>query len=147
MKIKTFLLSIMMIILIISLSSCSNTQNYNFEDPYTFTINQAQKDEYIANIGKTITNEKIVYLIENNIYKTYVVYTFENNEVLTKTCYHFFDTQEDFRNYFYNYNISLDGNYNEVLESILLISTKYINLNSKSFNDIYYSIKDTYSII
>lgn len=147
MKIKSIILSILIIILIISLSSCSNTQGYNYEDPYTFTINQEQKELYITNIGNTITNEKIVYLIENTNYTTYVVYTFEKNIVISKTCYHFFNNQEDFRNYFDNYNISLDGNYNEVIENILLISTKYNNLNNKSFNDIYTSIKDIYKII
>lgn len=147
MKIKSIILSILIIILIISLSSCSNTQGYNYEDPYTFTINQEQKEAYITNIGNTTTNEKIVYLIENTNYTTYVVYTFEKNIVTSKTCYHFFNNQEDFRDYFDNYNISLDGNYNEVIENILLISTKYTNLNNKSFNDILNSIKDVYKII
>lgn len=147
MKNKHLLYILFIFISIITISSCSSTKEYDYSDPFSFIIDQAAKDNYISDIGVSINNEKLVYIIEEENYTSYIVYEFEKGIAITKTCYHFFNDLEHFREFFESYNISLDGSYNEVIESILLISTKYTTLNEKTYTEIYTSIMNSYTIL
>lgn len=147
MKSKNLLYILFILILVITVSACSNANEYDYTDPFTFTIDQEAKDNYIANIGVSINNEKLVYFIEQENCISYVVYEFEKGIAVTKTCYHFFNDIEKFRDFFNSYNISLDGSYNEVIEDILLISTKYTNLNEKTYGEIYTVVMDSYTLL
>lgn len=149
MKNKTsiILILIMLLITTLSLSSCTQTNDINYTDPYEFTLNTTLREERINAIGTTSTGKTLIYVTQTQISKTYFVYTFDNNKCTHKYIHTFYNDLDSFRKYFETYDYRVDGTYYEINESILLVSTFFEIQKEITYADLYKVVSTKYEIV
>jgi hypothetical protein len=130
----------------LTITSCKKEQD-RIEDNYNFILNVEKQNAKIAELGKTITNQQLIYLQEDSSTLIYVKYNFTENMSTQKIIYRFFNDLDEYRLFFNQYDNFLDGNFLEVNEEILMIATTYQYIDKKSFSQLYDVIHHQYVII
>ena len=137
---------ILSFLMILTITSCKKEQD-RIEDNYNFILNVEKQNAKIAELGKTITNQQLIYLQEDSSTLIYVKYNFTENMSTQKIIYRFFNDLDEYRLFFNQYDNFLDGNFLEVNEEILMIATTYQYIDKKSFSQLYDVIHHQYVII
>ena len=132
--------------MILTITSCKKEQD-RIEDNYNFILNVEKQNAKIAELGKTITNQQLIYLQEDSSTLIYVKYNFTENMSTQKIIYRFFNDLDEYRLFFNQYDNFLDGNFLEVNEETLMIATTYQYIDKKSFSQLYDVIHHQYVII
>ncbi|MEI3527045.1 MAG: hypothetical protein V8R15_03110 [Bacilli bacterium] len=114
----------------LTITSCKKEQD-RIEDNYNFILNVEKQNAKIAELGKTITNQQLIYLQEDSSTLIYVKYNFTENMSTQKIIYRFFNDLDEYRLFFNQYDNFLDGNFLEVNEEILMIATTYQYIDKK----------------
>ena len=146
MKMSKYIILILSFLMILTITSCKKEQD-RIEDNYNFILNVEKQNAKIAELGKTITNQQLIYLQEDSSTLIYVKYNFTENMSTQKIIYRFFNDLEEYRLFFNQYDNFLDGNFLEVNEEILMIATTYQYIDKKSFSQLYDVIHHQYVII
>ena len=144
MKISKYIILILSFLTIMTITSCNKD---SIEDNYRFILNVDKQNAKILELGKTITNQQLIYLQEETSKLVYVKYDFTNNVATQKMIYRFFNKLDDYRLFFNQYNNFLDGSFFEVNEEILMIATIYQYIDKKSFSQLYEILSNQYIII
>ena len=144
MKISKYIILILSFLTIMTITSCNKN---SIEDNYRFILNVDKQNAKILELGKTITNQQLIYLQEETSKLVYVKYDFTNNVATQKMIYRFFNNLDDYRLFFNQYNNFLDGSFFEVNEEILMIATIYQYIDKKSFSQLYEILSNQYIII
>ena len=146
MKMSKYIILILSFLMILTITSCKKEQD-RIEDNYNFILNVEKQNAKIAELGKTITNQQLIYLQEDSSRLIYVKYNFTENMSTQKIIYRFFNDLDEYRLFFNQYDNFLDGNFLEVNEEILMIATTYQYIDKKSFSQLYDVIHHQYVII
>ena len=146
MKMSKYIILILSFLMILTITSCKKEQD-RIEDNYNFILNVEKQNAKIAELGKTITNQQLIYLQEDSSTLIYVKYNFTENKSTQKIIYRFFNDLDEYRLFFNQYDNFLDGNFLEVNEEILMIATTYQYIDKKSFSQLYDVIHHQYVII
>ncbi len=146
MKIFKYLFLVLLILGILSFSSCQKN-SIDEKDNYKFTLDINKQQEKVIEIGKTEVNKELIYINKSSNQTIYVKYEFNNGFSNKKIIYRFFDNLEDYYSFFNKYDVFLDGNFYEINEDVLLVATIYQSIDSKSFNELYEKIDTCYTII
>ncbi|MBS1363470.1 MAG: hypothetical protein HPY96_04455 [Bacilli bacterium] len=146
MKMSKYIILILSFLMILTITSCKKEQD-RIEDNYNFILNVEKQNAKIAELGKTITNQQLIYLQEDSSTLIYVKYNFTENMSTQKIIYRFFNDLDEYRLFFNQYDNFLDGNFLEVNEEILMIATTYQYIDKKSFSQLYDVIHHQYVII
>lgn len=146
MKMSKYIILILSFLMILTITSCKKEQD-RIEDNYNFILNVEKQSAKIAELGKTITNQQLIYLQEDSSTLIYVKYNFTENMSTQKIIYRFFNDLDEYRLFFNQYDNFLDGNFLEVNEEILMIATTYQYIDKKSFSQLYDVIHHQYVII
>lgn len=146
MKMSKYIILILSFLMILTITSCKKEQD-RIEDNYNFILNVEKQNAKIAELGKTITNQQLIYLQEDSSTLIYVKYNFTENMSTQKIIYRFFNDLDEYRLFFNQYDNFLDGNFLEVNEKILMIATTYQYIDKKSFSQLYDVIHHQYVII
>lgn len=146
MKMSKYIILILSFLMILTITSCKKEQD-RIEDNYNFILNVERQNAKIAELGKTITNQQLIYLQEDSSTLIYVKYNFTENMSTQKIIYRFFNDLDEYRLFFNQYDNFLDGNFLEVNEEILMIATTYQYIDKKSFSQLYDVIHHQYVII
>jgi lipoprotein len=146
MKMSKYIILILSFLMILTITSCKKEQD-RIEDNYNFILNVEKQNAKIAELGKTITNQQLIYLQEDSSTLIYVKYNFTENISTQKIIYRFFNDLDEYRLFFNQYDNFLDGNFLEVNEEILMIATTYQYIDKKSFSQLYDVIHHQYVII
>ena len=146
MKMSKYIILILSFLMILTITSCKKEQD-RIEDHYNFILNVEKQNAKIAELGKTITNQQLIYLQEDSSTLIYVKYNFTENMSTQKIIYRFFNDLDEYRLFFNQYDNFLDGNFLEVNEEILMIATTYQYIDKKSFSQLYDVIHHQYVII
>ena len=146
MKMSKYIILILSFLMILTITSCKKEQD-RIEDNYNFILNVEKQNAKIAELGKTITNQQLIYLQEDSSTLIYVKYNFTENMSTQKIIYRFFNDLDEYRLFFNQYDNFLDGNFLEVNEEILMIATTYQYIDKKSFSQLYDVIHHHYVII
>lgn len=132
MKMSKYIILILSFLTMLTITSCKKEQD-RIEDNYNFILNVEKQNAKIAELGKTITNQQLIYLQEDMSTQ--------------KIIYRFFNDLDEYRLFFNQYDNFLDGNFLEVNEEILMIATTYQYIDKKSFSQLYDVIHHQYVII
>lgn len=146
MKMSKYIILILSFLTMLTITSCKKEQD-RIEDNYNFILNVEKQNAKIAELGKTITNQQLIYLQEDSSTLIYVKYNFTENISTQKIIYRFFNDLDEYRLFFNQYDNFLDGNFLEVNEEILMIATTYQYIDKKSFSQLYDVIHHQYVII
>ena len=146
MKMSKYIILILSFLMILTITSCKKEQD-RIEDNYNFILNVEKQNAKIAELGKTITNQQLIYLQEDSSTLIYVKYNFTENMSTQKIIYRFFNDLDEYRLFFNQYDNFLDGNFLEVNEEILMIATTYQYIDKKSFSQLYDVTHHQYVII
>ena len=146
MKMSKYIILILSFLTMLTITSCKKEQD-RIEDNYNFILNVEKQNANIAELGKTITNQQLIYLQEDSSTLIYVKYNFTENMSTQKIIYRFFNDLDEYRLFFNQYDNFLDGNFLEVNEEILMIATTYQYIDKKSFSQLYDVIHHQYVII
>ena len=146
MKMSKYIILILSFLTMLTITSCKKEQD-RIEDNYNFILNVEKQNAKIAELGKTITNQQLIYLQEDSSTLIYVKYNFTENMATQKIIYRFFNDLDEYRLFFNQYDNFLDGNFLEVNEEILMIATTYQYIDKKSFSQLYDVIHHQYVII
>lgn len=146
MKMSKYIILILSFLTMLTITSCKKEQD-RIEDNYNFILNVEKQSAKIAELGKTITNQQLIYLQEDSSTLIYVKYNFTENMSTQKIIYRFFNDLDEYRLFFNQYDNFLDGNFLEVNEEILMIATTYQYIDKKSFSQLYDVIHHQYVII
>lgn len=146
MKMSKYIILILSFLTMLTITSCKKEQD-RIEDNYNFILNVEKQNAKIAELGKTITNQQLIYLQEDSSTLIYVKYNFTENMSTQKIIYRFFNDLDEYRLFFNQYDNFLDGNFLEVDEEILMIATTYQYIDKKSFSQLYDVIHHQYVII
>jgi len=146
MKMSKYIIFILSFLTMLTITSCKKEQD-RIEDNYNFILNVEKQNAKIAELGKTITNQQLIYLQEDSSTLIYVKYNFTENMSTQKIIYRFFNDLDEYRLFFNQYDNFLDGNFLEVNEEILMIATTYQYIDKKSFSQLYDVIHHQYVII
>ena len=146
MKMSKYIILILSFLTMLTITSCKKEQD-RIEDNYNFILNVEKQNAKIAELGKTITNQQLIYLQEDSSTLIYVKYNFTENMSTQKIIYRFFNDLDEYRLFFNQYDNFLDGNFLEVNEEILMIATPYQYIDKKSFSQLYDVIHHQYVII
>ena len=146
MKMSKYIILILSFLMILTITSCKKEQD-RIEDNYNFILNVEKQNAKIAELGKTFTNQQLIYLLEDSSTLIYVKYNFTENMSTQKIIYRFFNDLDEYRLFFDQYDNFLDGNFLEVNEEILMIATTYQYIDKKSFSQLYDVIHHQYVII
>ena len=146
MKMSKYIILILSFLTMLTITSCKKEQD-RIEDNYNFILNVEKQNAKIAELGKTITNQQLIYLQEDSSTLIYVKYNFTENMSTQKIIYRFFNDLVEYRLFFNQYDNFLDGNFLEVNEEILMIATTYQYIDKKSFSQLYDVIHHQYVII
>ena len=146
MKMSKYIILILSFLTMLTITSCKKEQD-RIEDNYNFILNVEKQNAKIAELGKTITNQQLIYLQEDSSTLIYVKYNFTENMSTQKIIYRFFNDLDEYRLFFNQYDNFLDGNFLEVNEEILMIATTYQYIDKKSFSQLYDVIHHKYVII
>ena len=146
MKMSKYIIRILSFLTMLTITSCKKEQD-RIEDNYNFILNVEKRNAKIAELGKTITNQQLIYLQEDSSTLIYVKYNFTENMSTQKIIYRFFNDLDEYRLFFNQYDNFLDGNFLEVNEEILMIATTYQYIDKKSFSQLYDVIHHQYVII
>ena len=146
MKMSKYIILILSFLMILTITSCKKEQD-RIEDNYNFILNVEKQNAKIEELGKTITNQQLIYLQEDSSTLIYVKYNFTENMSTQKIIYRFFNDLDEYRLFFNQYDNFLDGNFLEVNEEILMIATTYQYIDKKSFSQLYDVIHHQYVII
>ena len=146
MKMSKYIILILSFLMILTITSCKKEQD-RIEDNYNFILNVEKQNAKIAELGKTITNQQLIYLQEDSSTLIYVKYNFTENMSTQKIIYRFFNDLDEYRLFFNQYDNFLDGNFLEVNEEILMIATTYQYIDKKCFSQLYDVIHHQYVII
>lgn len=146
MKMSKYIILILSFLTMLTITSCKKEQD-RIEDNYNFILNVEKQNAKIAELGKTITNQQLIYLQEDSSTLVYVKYNFTENMSTQKIIYRFFNDLDEYRLFFNQYDNFLDGNFLEVNEEILMIATTYQYIDKKSFSQLYDVIHHQYVII
>ena len=146
MKMSKYIILILSFLTLLTITSCKKEQD-RIEDNYNFILNVEKQNDKIAELGKTITNQQLIYLQEDSSTLIYVKYNFTENMSTQKIIYRFFNDLDEYRLFFNQYDNFLDGNFLEVNEEILMIATTYQYIDKKSFSQLYDVIHHQYVII
>lgn len=146
MKMSKYIILILSFLTMLTITSCKKEQD-RIEDNYNFILNVEKQNAKIAELGKTITNQQLIYLQEDSSTLIYVKYNFTENMSTQKIIYRFFNDLDEYRLFFNQYDNFLDGNFLEVNEEILMIATTYQYIDKKSFSQLYDVIHHQYIII
>lgn len=146
MKMSKYIIFILSFLTMLTITSCKKEQD-RIEDNYNFILNVEKQNAKIAELGKTITNQQLIYLQEDSSTLVYVKYNFTENMSTQKIIYRFFNDLDEYRLFFNQYDNFLDGNFLEVNEEILMIATTYQYIDKKSFSQLYDVIHHQYVII
>lgn len=146
MKMSKYIILILSFLTMLTITSCKKEQD-RIEDNYNFILNVKKQNAKIAELGKTITNQQLIYLQEDSSTLIYVKYNFTENMSTQKIIYRFFNDLDEYRLFFNQYDNFLDGNFLEVNEEILMIATTYQYIDKKSFSQLYDVIHHQYVII
>ena len=146
MKMSKYIILILSFLTMLTITSCKKEQD-RIEDNYNFILNVEKQNAKIAELGKTITNQQLIYLQEDSSTLIYVKYIFTENMSTQKIIYRFFNDLDEYRLFFNQYDNFLDGNFLEVNEEILMIATTYQYIDKKSFSQLYDVIHHQYVII
>lgn len=146
MKMSKYIILILSFLMILTITSCKKEQD-RIEDNYNFILNVEKQNAKIAELGKTITNQQLIYLQEDSSTLIYVKYNFTENMSTQKIIYRFFNDLDEYRLFFNQYDNFLDGNFLEVNEEILMIANTYQYIDKKSFSQLYDVIHHQYVII
>lgn len=146
MKMSKYIILILSFLTMLTITSCKKEQD-RIEDNYNFILNVEKQNAKIAELGKTITNQQLIYLQEDSSTLIYVKYNFTENMSTQKIIYRFFNYLDEYRLFFNQYDNFLDGNFLEVNEEILMIATTYQYIDKKSFSQLYDVIHHQYVII
>lgn len=146
MKMSKYIILILSFLTMLTITSCKKEQD-RIEDNYNFILNDEKQNAKIAELGKTITNQQLIYLQEDSSTLIYVKYNFTENMSTQKIIYRFFNDLDEYRLFFNQYDNFLDGNFLEVNEEILMIATTYQYIDKKSFSQLYDVIHHQYVII
>lgn len=146
MKMSKYIILILSFLTMLTITSCKKEQD-RIEDNYNFILNVERQNAKIAELGKTITNQQLIYLQEDSSTLIYVKYNFTENMSTQKIIYRFFNDLDEYRLFFNQYDNFLDGNFLEVNEEILMIATTYQYIDKKSFSQLYDVIHHQYVII
>ena len=146
MKMSEYIILILSFLTMLTITSCKKEQD-RIEDNYNFILNVEKQNAKIAELGKTITNQQLIYLQEDSSTLIYVKYNFTENMSTQKIIYRFFNDLDEYRLFFNQYDNFLDGNFLEVNEEILMIATTYQYIDKKSFSQLYDVIHHQYVII
>lgn len=146
MKMSKYIILILSFLMILTITSCKKEQD-RIEDNYNFILNVEKQNAKIAELGKTITNQQLIYLQEDSSTLIYVKYNFTENISTQKIIYRFFNDLDEYRLFFNQYDNFLDGNFLEVNEEILMIATTYQYIDKKSFSQLYDVLHHQYVII
>lgn len=130
MKMSKYIILILSFLMILTITSCKKEQD-RIEDNYNFILNVEKQNAKIAELGKTITNQQLIYLQEDSSTLIYVKYNFTENMSTQKIIYRFFNDLDEYRLFFNQYDNFLDGNFLEVNEEILMIATTYQYIDKK----------------
>ena len=133
MKMSKYIILILSFLTMLTITSCKKEQD-RIEDNYNFILNVEKQNAKIAELGKTITNQQLIYLQEDSSTLIYVKYNFTENMSTQKIIYRFFNDLDEYRLFFNQYDNFLDGNFLEVNEEILMIATTYQYIDKKSYN-------------
>lgn len=146
MKMSKYIILILSFLTMLTITSCKKEQD-RIEDNYNFILNVEKQNAKIAELGKTITNQQLIYLQEDSSTLIYVKYNFTENMSTQKIIYRFFNDLDEYRLFFNQYDNFLDGNFLEINEEILMIATTYQYIDKKSFSQLYDVIHHQYVII
>lgn len=146
MKMSKYIIFILSFLTMLTITSCKKEQD-RIEDNYNFILNVEKQNAKIAELGKTITNQQLIYLQEDSSTLIYVKYNFTENMSTQKIIYRFFNDLDEYRLFFNQYDNFLDGNFLEINEEILMIATTYQYIDKKSFSQLYDVIHHQYVII
>ena len=146
MKMSKYIILILSFLTMLTITSCKKEQD-RIEDNYNFILNVEKQNAKIAELGKTITNQQLIYLQEDSSTLIYVKYNFTENMSTQKIIYRFFNDLDEYRLFYNQYDNFLDGNFLEVNEEILMIATTYQYIDKKSFSQLYDVIHHQYVII
>ena len=146
MKMSKYIILILSFLTMLTITSCKKEQD-RIEDNYNFILNVEKQNAKIAELGKTITNQQLIYLQEDSSTLIYVKYNFTENMSTQKIIYRFFNDLDEYRLFFNQYDNFIDGNFLEVNEEILMIATTYQYIDEKSFSQLYDVIHHQYVII
>lgn len=146
MKMSKYIILILSFLMMLTITSCKKEQD-RIEDNYNFILNVEKQNAKIAELGKTITNQQLIYLQEDSSTLIYVKYNFTENMSTQKIIYRFFNDLDEYRLFFNQYDNFLDGNFLEINEEILMIATTYQYIDKKSFSQLYDVIHHQYVII
>lgn len=130
---KKTILSLLLILFLMFITSC--TSESFIKDDYTMEVSIDAQNEVINNIGKSIPNTRIVYLKESTFIRQIVVYDFTLSTI-SKTIYSFYTNLETFRYDLKHNNLMIDGDFVEVDETILLITTKFNSVDTISYQEL-----------
>lgn len=130
MKMSKYIILILSFLTMLTITSCKKEQD-RIEDNYNFILNVEKQNAKIAELGKTITNQQLIYLQEDSSTLIYVKYNFTENMSTQKIIYRFFNDLDEYRLFFNQYDNFLDGNFLEVNEEILMIATTYQYIDKK----------------
>ena len=89
MKMSKYIILILSFLMILTITSCKKEQD-RIEDNYNFILNVEKQNAKIAELGKTITNQQLIYLQEDSSTLIYVKYNFTENMSTQKIIYRFF---------------------------------------------------------
>ena len=78
MKMSKYIILILSFLMILTITSCKKEQD-RIEDNYNFILNVEKQNAKIAELGKTITNQQLIYLLEDSSTLIYVKYNFTEN--------------------------------------------------------------------
>ena len=146
MKMSKYIILILSFLTMLTITSCKKEQD-RIEDNYNFILNVEKQNAKIAELGKTITYQQLIYLQQYSSTLIYVKYNFTENMSTQKIIYRFFNDLDEYRLFFNQYDNFLDGNFLEVNEEILMIATTYQYIDKKSFSQLYDVIHHQYVII
>lgn len=145
MRNKKIIQFICIVLCMIMISACKQEKPIE-EKPYSFTLDENKKTDYLSQIE--LTNQTtITYQLESDAFNEIVSYHFEDGASSKKIIYRFYASIDAFRSAVLNHNDLLDGKFLVVDESILCIKTSYETIESVAYEDLYEKIKQKYTII
>ena len=112
MKMSKYIILILSFLTMLTITSCKKEQD-RIEDNYNFILNVEKQNAKIAELGKTITNQQLIYLQEDSSTLIYVKYNFTENMSTQKIIYRFFNDLDEYRLFFNQYDNFLDGNFKQ----------------------------------
>ena len=99
MKMSKYIIFILSFLTMLTITSCKKEQD-RIEDNYNFILNVEKQNAKIAELGKTITNQQLIYLQEDSSTLIYVKYNFTENMSTQKIIYRFFNDLDEYSMFF-----------------------------------------------